>query len=345
MNAPLSRRPTIHDVARIAGVSITTVSHALNSKGVVAAETRKRVISVAGELGYSADAIARGLRGQKLGVVGLVMRPLDDLDSYQPSGVDYFMRFAGAAAIDALDRGYGLMLVRDPAAVRAPAIALALDGFIIADPVENDPVIALLERNGIPVVSVGRDIGRPEFTHWISAGDQNARTVLDHLHEQGASRIALVSGTDANAWNVDSEALYRAWAATAGMKASVHHRDERSGEAGGRDVAQAMIDGGNLPDAVYCLTGRHAAGLQARFAEAGIFTPRDVLIVAGSDSEQTRNSTPPITSVDLGPEHTAQAAVGFLIARLCGDSDLTPPAVSNTLILRASTARETLTIG
>lgn len=345
MTAPRSRRATIHDVARIAGVSITTVSHSLNGKGVVATATRERVASVATELGYSADAIARGLREQRLGVIGLVMRPLDDLDSYQPIGVDYFMRFAGAAAIEALDRGYGLMLVRDPATGGAPAIALALDGFIISDPVEGDPVIALLERNGIPVVSVGRDTGRPEFTDWIGAGGQNARTVLDHLHEQGASRITLVSGTDANAWNVDSESSYRSWAAAIGMEAIVHHRDERTGEAGGRDVAESMIEGGDIPDGVYCLTGRHAAGLQSRFAEAGISTPRDVMIVAGSDSEQTRNSTPPITSVDLSPEQTARAAVDFLLDRLGGDSKLLPPVITDTLIRRASTDRKMLAAG
>lgn len=339
MTAARSQRVTIHDVARIAGVSITTVSHSLNGKGVIATATRERVASVAAELGYSADGIARGLREQKLGVIGLVMRPLDALESYQPIGVDYFMRLAGSAAIEALDRGYGLMLVRDPATAGAPAIALALDGFIIADPVEHDPVIALLERKGIPVVAVGRDTGRPDFTDWIGAGGQNAMAVLEHLRACGATRIALVCGTDANAWNTDSERHYRAWAATAGMKARVHHRHETSGEKGGRDVAQAMIVSGEIPDGVYCLTGRHAAGLQARLAEEGIFSPDNVLIVAGSDSEQTRNATPPITSVDLNPEETARAAVGFLVKRLGGDSESVPPVVSDTLLLRASTDR------
>ena len=339
MSPQASRRPTIHDVARQAQVSITTVSHSLNGKGSVAEATRQRVISVAAELGYSADAIARGLREQKLGVLGLVMRPLDDLDSYQPSGVDYFMRFAGAAAIAALDRGYGLMLVRDPAASDAPAIALALDGFIIADPVENDPVIALLHRTGVPVVSVGRDIGRPDFTEWIGAGPQNVRTVLAHLWEKGARRITLVAGTDANAWNADSEQSYRSWASDMGMDAIVFHQEERSGEWGGRSVAQQLLDGGAIPDAVYCLTGRHAAGLQSRLSEAGIHSPRDTMIVAGSDSEQTRNSAPPITSVDLAPEKTARAAVDFLVARLSGDTEVRPPVVPTELILRASTEK------
>ncbi len=335
------RRATIHDVARTAGVSITTVSHSLNGKGVVAASTRKYVIDVAATLGYSADAIARGLRSSRLGVLGLVIRPLDALDSYLPEGVDYFMRFAGAAAVEALDRGFGLMLVRDPSLKSGPDIALALDGFIISDPTANDPVIALLNRSGIPLVTVGRDIERPGFTDWIGSGTTaDAGTVIAHLVNRGAQRIALVTGTDANAWNEDSELVYFAWATKNAQAPSVYRQDERSGEAGGRAVADAMLTAETpLPDAIYCLTGRHAAGIQSRLQQAGLAVPTDVMIVAGSDSEQTRNSSPPITSVDRAPEVTARAAVGFLLCRLGGDTESTSPAVENLLLVRESTNR------
>jgi DNA-binding LacI/PurR family transcriptional regulator len=328
-------------VARQAGVSITTVSHSLNGKGVVADATRQRVVEVAASLGYSADAIARGLRSSRLGVLGLVIRPLDSLDSYQPEGVDYFMRFAGAAAVEALDRGFALMLVRDPTTTPTPGIALAADGFIISDPVANDPVIALLQHIGIPLVSVDRDIQRPEFTDWVRSGlAADANAVIAHLVGRGAERITLVTGTDANAWNADNEARYRSWAARRGQIPSVYHQDERSGEAGGREAAEAMLsDPASLPDAIYCLTGRHAAGVQSRLQEAGYAIPKDVMIVAGSDSEQTRNATPPITSVDLTPERTARAAVDFLLKRLAGDSGSAPPTVENVIRLRESTNR------
>jgi DNA-binding LacI/PurR family transcriptional regulator len=335
------RRVTIHDVARNAGVSITTVSHALNGKGVVAEATRQRVVNAAATLGYSADAIARGLRSNRLGILGLVIRPLDTLDSYLPVGVDYFVRFAGAAAVAALDRGFGLMLVRDPTTGTVPGIALAVDGFIISDPVGNDPVIGLLKRNGIPLVTVGRDVERPDFTDWIGTGTvADAAEVFAHLLDRGAQRVALVAGTDSNAWNADSEIAYRSWCAGRGQKAIAYRADERSGESGGRIVADAMLDSGEpVPDGIYCLTGRHASGLQARLRESGLTVPGDVMIVAGSDSEQTRSSTPAITSVDLSPEATATAAVNFLLCRLDGDMRSGPPSVTNVLHSRESTNR------
>ena len=333
------RRVTIHDVARHAGVSITTVSHSLNGKGVVKDATRQRVIEAAEVLGYSADAIARSLRSSRLGVLGLVIRPLDTLDSYLPTGVDYFVRFAGAAAVEALDRGYALMLVRDPATQNVPGVALAVDGYIISDPVGNDPVIDLLNRNGIPLVAVGRDIHRPEFTDWLGTDSTvDSTTVMAHLRERGARRIALVTGTDTNAWNIDSESAYRSWAAAVAQEPIVYRQDERSGEGGGSAIAEAILGAaGPVPDAIYCLTGRHAAGLQARLQQAGFDVPGDVMIVAGSDSEQTRGSTPPITSIDLNPEATARAAVGFLLSRLAGDDETRPPRIENALRIRHST--------
>lgn len=336
-----NQRVTIHDVARASGVSITTVSHSLNGKGVVAETTRQRVADAAARLGYKPDPIARGLRGHRLGVLGLVIRPLDTLDSYQPEGVDYFLRFAGAAAIEALDNGLALMLVRDPTRAGAPDVALALDGFIISDPVGDDPVITLLLQKEIPFVTIGRDVERPGFTDWLGSGaSAGAQSVIEHLLGRGARRIALVTGTERNAWNVDSERAYQSWAEAHGQVPIVYRADERSGAQGGRAAAEEILAApGPIPDAIYCLTGRHAAGLQTRLQEAGLTIPGDVMIAAGSDSEQTRSSTPAITSIDLEPELTAKEAVRFLLKRLDGDTETPAPVIGNRLHLRESTNR------
>lgn len=335
------RPASIHDVARAAEVSITTVSHALNGKGVVAEATRRRVVDAAARLGYQADALARGLRNNRIGAIGLVMRPLDALGSYRPEGVDYFIRFAGAAAVESLDRGQCLMLIRDLTSGSIPAIAFAVDGYVVADPIANDPVLDLLLGRGIPVVSVGRDIGRNDFVDWVGADERvESRMVLDHLRSQGARRIALVVGTDLNAWNLDTEAHYRRWAEENRMETRIIRRDESSGEEGGRSAARELLALEDAaPDAVYCLTGRHAAGLLTDLQSAGRRTPEDVMVVAGSDSEQTRNSTPPITSVDLRPELVAQAAIELITGKLGDPAVSGPILIQSELLVRGTTRR------
>src|ERR1700679_383039 len=84
------RRVTIHDIAGNLGVSLSTVSLALNGKGTIAAETRNRVFAEAARIGYVANPFGRGLRSGRSGVLGLSVRSLDSTGTYRPAGVDHF---------------------------------------------------------------------------------------------------------------------------------------------------------------------------------------------------------------------------------------------------------------
>lgn len=334
-------RATIHDVARQAGVSATTVSHTFSGNGVVAVATRERVRAAAKTLGYRPDVVAQGLRSNHLGVLALVLRPLDTLDSSLPEGVDYFLRFAGSAAITAMELGYGLMLVSDPTQEDSPAAALACDGFLVTEPVTDDPLIDMLLEGGLPFLSVGRDPARAGYDAWLDTKTElMTDQVLRHLEDAGAARVALVTGTDPNSWNLDTTTAYRAWVARREQDALIVSRPETAGEAGGRDAADELFDQEERPDAVYCLTGRQAAGLLARIRERGLAVPRDVLIACGSDSEHTRSASPPITAVDLHPELLARVAVTLLVNRLDKlDRPVPPGEIHGRLIVRGSSLR------
>ena len=338
-------KPTIHDVARRAGVSATTVSHTFSGKGVVASETRDRVKAAASELGYRPDALARGLRRNRLGVIGLVVRQLDTLDSALPEGVDYFLRFAGSAALAALGHGYALMLISDPSGDDSPEAAYACDGYLITDPVAGDPLLALLTEQRVPFLAVGRDPADPDLSGCLDT-DNAATTVavLDHLRGQGARRVALLIGTDANAWNADSEAAYRDWTQRHGQPPLVVRRAESEGQQGGREAASQLFDQPDPPDAVYCLTGRQAAGMLAALSDRGLEVPAEVLVASGSDSEHTRSATPAITSVDLCPDLLARVAVTMLV-NILDTTDRPLPAgdIQGRLVIRDSTRRRPVT--
>jgi len=340
--SPRNARTTIRDVAREAGVSVTTVSHALNGKGMVADATRNRIADIARRMHYRPHAVASGLRNNRLGVLALVLRPLDTLESFLPDGVDYFVRFAGAASLSALEHGYGLMLLSDPTLPETPSVSLAADGFIITEPVENDPVIDLLLAEEIPFLTVGKDPARDSYGSFIEPNTALITAeVLDHLADNGAQRVAIAIGTDRNQWNLATEDTYREWCAERGQEPVILVQQETSGLAGGKVLAEQILAMEDRPDAAYCLTGRHAAGLQARLAEAGISTPGDFLLVAGSDSEQTRNSNPPITAMDLMPEATARAAIAALVEQLGGTPkrDDHDGGIDGRFIIRESSTR------
>lgn len=334
----MSSRTTIRDVARTAGVSITAVSHALNGKGTLSAATRERIRETAERLGYQPDPLARGMRSSPLGVVGLMLRPLDTLGTYRPTGVDYFTRLIGAVAVECLERNLSLMLLRDLSKLPRQPLALTLDGYIIADPLESDPVIDLLQEASLPFITVGRVPDRPGFTDWIGSMDEDeTELILRMLQERGARRIALVTGCDHNSWNLDSASAYRTWAERHGMPARVVARPEADGTGGGRDAVAELLKDGDLPDAIYCLTGRHARGILDELTARGIAVPEQVQLVAGADSEQSRSASPAITAIDLDPELIAAQAVEQLTSRVMAGLPAEPTPLSTHLILRATT--------
>ena len=335
----MRRRVTIRDVAAEAGVSITAVSHSLNDKGTLSAATRERVREVADRLGYQADPLARGLRNSPIGVVGLMLRPLDSLGSYRPDGVDYFTRLSGALAVECLDHGLSVMLVRDLTRLPRSPLALSLDGYVIDDPLTEDPAIDLLLGLQAPLVTIGRDPARPDFDDWIGSHDADeTNRVLDLFHRTGARNIGLVTGTDRNAWNLDSEAAYRDWAAQHRMTARVVRQPEAAGVDGGRTaLRQLMAEDPDPPDAIYCLTGRHARGVLEELQHLGLDVPGGTQLVAGSDSEQTRSSTPPISALDLEPELIATATVERLRRQIEGRTPAGPVPLPARLVLRGTT--------
>lgn len=299
-------------------MSPTTVSHALNGKGVVRKATIERIQKIADEVGYRPSALARGLRESHMGLIALIIRPLDSLESFLPEGVDFFMRFAGSAALTAMERGYGLMLVSDPTKPGAPMSTLAADACIVTDPVDNDPVLTLLRRQRIPVLAVGIDPARPfDFPSIGSDSDRETSLVLAHLEQAGATNVAIALGIDRNEWNLGSRASYLRWCSERGQEPVIFEHPETIGEAAGEYIAADAFGEDTAPserpDAVYCLTGRHASGLATAALRRGIRVPDDLLIVAGSDALQNRVGPPTVTAIDLQPELLARQAVELAI--------------------------------
>ena len=334
------RRITIHDVAENLGVSLSTVSLALNGKGTISTATRDRVFAEAARIGYVANPFARGLRRGRSGVLGLSVRSLDSTGTYRPAGVDHFSRMAGTAAFTAMDRGFSLLLVPLRAGDENSEGPLWVDGYIVEDPRANDPAVGTLLDAGIAVVTIGWDPARKTRTAWVSNSDREASTqLLDLLATRGARRICFICGTEQNSWNAEAARAYRTWCRAHGMPARLLKVPESAGEEGGAQIAGQLLAGPDAPDAIYCQTGRHAAGVARAALSMGLRIPRDLLVAAGNDAEQTRSFDPAITVIDLQPETLGREAVDLLADIIDHGSRERSRVVSARLIERGSTNR------
>lgn len=325
-------------MARAAGVSRTTVSHALNGKGRVAEETRARILAVAEQLGYRPNTNALHLTQRRTGLLALTSSPSDPV----PLGlldVDYFLALAPAASETALRAGYALVLGptgHDPELWAQ----LRLDGALITDPLPSDPFLVELERQGTPVVTMGRDVDRRDDSWWVDSDLVAAMTeTLDHLEAAGAHRVGFVAESPRHSYSIDELQAYVAWQAARGAAPLVEEAAGNHTEAGFH-AALRLFDAPDPPDAIVTTLEGLALGVKLAAETRGLGVPGDLMIAAVSDGPGLEQAHTSITAMDLAPAEIGAAAVRMLIDRLEGRASQPRfEHVPATLRIRASTRR------
>lgn len=330
------RRVSITDVARAAGVSITTVSHSLNGKGRVKEDTRQHVREVAARLGYRAHPVAAQLAGRRTGSLAFAISTTGD-ELIPPTDYEYFRDLMDAAAEAALLRGYRLTLMPSTAPPDEWA-HMAIDGAVLVDPVANDPIVHALDEQGVRVVTTGRDPARPD-RYWVDNDHAKAtRMVLDHLAAQGAKRIALVNSTYPHSYAIDTGTAYEQWCAARGLEPLVAHVSAALDESAGYSAALELLRADPRPDAIHAVLDRLALGVMLAARGEGVAVPDELLVSATTDSLASRMARPALTVVSLQPDEIGKLAVELLI-ELTEDREPADPRllVPAFLMARSST--------
>jgi DNA-binding LacI/PurR family transcriptional regulator len=340
---PKSRRAPrsvgIRDVAREAGVSVTTVSHALSGKGRIPEETRQRVREVADRLRYHPNASARSLAKGRTGVIAMAFSMPEGITKIL-TDIDYFNQAIRAGTERALE--HDLALVIGPPTPQTGAwLRLPLDGIVIFDPVSGDPVLSKLRHQGMPMVLVGRDPDG-DGTDYCVDNDHVAATgkVLDHLHERGARRIALLAAALGDAYTEDCVHAYRRWCRAHDAEPIVE-LPTMAVDRSGPEAVERLLARRNPPDGIYANVEKLGIATLRAAAVSGVRVPEDLLVVVSSDRRTFEDVSVLPTTLELDPARTAIVAIDLLVELIEGR----PPqerlrVVPSRLVPRASTARE-----
>lgn len=324
------RRPTIRDVALLAGVSESTVSHAFSGNRPVSAATLERVRAASTELGYFPDPHARSMRTGRTGMIGLALRPPLAGD---PALTDdeTFNRLVGSAAIATLRHGIGLVHV--PLSNEDPTAGLPMDGCIVAHPRASDPLPGLLARRGVPVVLIDDDPDHPSATPWTvrATYESGMGKVAAHLVSTGSTAPLLLITSETNAW---SEAARSAFTASSG--AEVLEIEPEATRAEVADALAGRLSASHRPDAIVVAASDMAPLVHAAVLDAGFAVPDDVQIACLTDTSHSRGLE--ITGLDLRHEQLAAQAVELLLARIEGAA---APANARDVELHPSLRRST----
>jgi len=259
-----------------------------------------------------------------------------DVRSDETLRLDYYMRLAGAAAAAAFTQEHALMLL-PPVIAGTGLSGLTIDGGIVVDPSPQDQRASALEDQGLPVVTIGRDLGRQD--HWYADSDTDASTklMLDHLAARGARRIAILAPRAEWAWATETLQAYESWTREHGVPRLVIPVAMHPGEQNAFQAASQLLASRTPPDAVFAVAERFIRGVLRAAQASGKRVPGELLLAAGVDGVYACEGDPPVTALDLHPERLAEVAVTMLLARLSGDHVESPAHVPATLHIRAST--------
>ncbi len=297
---------TIVDVARHAGVSITTVSHAISGKRRVAEATRARIEDSIQELGYRPNAFARGLRTERSQMVALIIP--DITNPYYPT--------LARGMQDALLAGGYQTLVGSTDGERAQELTFLhdslqrrVDGIAIAAFATSTRSLGSVLRANIPVVSIG-DMIRHADVDCVRTDDvEGARDATAYLIEKGYRTIAMIGGPPGISPSDHRLTGYRAALGEAGIRSesSLLAVGDFTRAGGAVAMRELLARGDPPPRAVFCANDLMAIGAMDATREAGLRVPRDVAVMGYDDIEAASLVTPDLTTVvnpagDMGRE-------------------------------------------
>jgi LacI family transcriptional regulator len=328
-------RPTLADVARLAGVSVATASKALNGREHVRAETRHRVVEAAEQLSFSPNTLARGLLAGRTGTVGLLTSDLEGRfsipilmgaeDAFGAGKVNVFL-------CDARDD-----TIREQHHVQA-LLSRRVDGLIVVGS-RTDPRPSLGRDLPVPVVYAYAPSDNPDDLSIICDNVGAGRLAVEHLIACGRTRIAHISGDPRYAAAHDRAAGVLAGLADAGLSQVGDVRYGSWSEAWGRAAAAMLLDRHPDIDAVFCGSDQVARGVMDMLRERGRRIPDDVAVMGFDNWEVlAADARPPLTSVDMNLEEVGRAAARAVFAALDGAPRSGVEALPCRVVIRGSTA-------
>lgn len=311
------RKPTISDLARAAGVSVTTVSHAFSGRRHVDPETRERIAALARELGYHPSSAARALRSGRTGAIALASS-MPFAVAAGPSRLGFLMEIAASAAMSALSRDLALCLIPPHPDWQAHAL-IGFDGVILVEPMRDDPMVAHFEKRQVPVVSIGRVPERPDIPAVDLRSHDTARLLLDHLAAQGCRQVAALIGTAPRASQIETEAAYAAFVSRRQPSLQLA-LPEAEGEDIGYQATRRLLAEAPQTDGILAAVDAFASGALRAARDLGRRLPGDLRIVTRYDGLRAKLAEPPLTAVDLHLPQVAEQAVALLFDRIEGRS-------------------------
>ncbi|QHE53693.1 LacI family DNA-binding transcriptional regulator [Pontibacillus sp. HMF3514] len=308
---------TIKDVAKRAGVAVSTASYALNGVKKVSDATLQKVLQAAEELHYQKNGFASDLKRTKTNTIALILHDL--------SGPFYSELIRGIQEVTTAN-GYDLIACSaiggDDSTATKFLKEKRVDGAIVLAHNVSDDIIQSSANADFPVVVLDRHLDNPHILHVEVDNYQGGRIATEHLIEKGHKSIAFISGPKNSH---DSDMRYKGYRdALEKHNLTFQSRFKFTGdfqrESGYRST-KMLIAQQNLPDAIFYANDEMAIGGLKAFADNGIRVPEDISIIGFDDIQISEYLNPPLTTIRQ-PKYEVGALSAHMIFQLFTGEDV-----------------------
>ena len=330
---------TRDDVARLAGVSPSTVSYVISGRRTISDATKARVLAAMRDLNYTPNAFAQGLAGARRGILALHFPT--SVDGYSSTEFEYVT----AAMERARALGYHMLLWSNPMTdvmgMESLVAQKLVAGVLLMEVSVSDPRFDVLRRSKIPFASIGRPDDSDDAIYVDNDFAEAGRLAIEHLAELGHRSIMYINVSQQDQAAGNGPAIRTARAITESAQAqnmSIVEMPVENNARGGRQALDGYLKFNPRPSAVVGLKEFATAGFLNAAGMAGLSIPADVSVVAlGIGDRSAEMVSPALTTVAPSGEVIAHTAVDALVEQIEGrSSDVIQQLVTPVMVIRES---------
>lgn len=330
---------TIKDIAKLAGVSHTTVSRALNDSPLINPETKDKIKAIAIRLNYTPNYNAKSLVLDRSFNLGLFFSTLNE-------GTSSGFFHETVRGVNSVIKEYYNLVVRgiDDYADYRTITKKSFDGILVMSQSDKDDrFIRHLVEQGIPVVVLNREVEGLRVANIISDDRQGAYQIVEHLIRHGHSKVAIIEGKAGFKSTQERKNGYLDALSAYGLKESKEYQFQGSYDLeSGYSRMKQILRLADMPTAVFCMNDDMAVGALKAALEEGCGVPKDISVVGFDDNLFSGYLTPALTTVRRPIEQISRKGAAMLLDLL--NKEAYPEAtiyLRTEVRLRESVARRT----
>ncbi len=322
---------TIKDVAKLAGVSVSATSYALNNTGPVSEPTKEKILKAAETLGYVPSGVARSLKNRRMGFVGYF--------TYSLTG-PVFNEIA--RGIEDVFNGYGQEMVMCNCTPKANKVTKLLtekmvDGAIIMDDYIEDNLIKRLANEDFPIVVLDRELHTENISSIVIDNETAVYNAIRYLLNLGYKTIGYIGGTTVGFDGLHREEGFKSavvdfnlkvpkeWNITANFKEHEAYKETLN-----------LIRKNNLPDAFFAANDEMAIGCIKALQQNGYNVPEDVAVIGFDDIQIGQYITPKLTTIKRPMYDLGVLAAHTLYGMINGNIESKKMMLTTELVIRES---------